>query len=118
MVIVKRDLNEIRIFEGLRGAFEGCVVECSSGGGKPPDQAVEVLGVLRIASFAALGGEIEEVPPREFCARRQRVGDRGLATDQIAAHRDQGFAALRPEKRHQVRSSAAPVESRNDDLLD
>jgi hypothetical protein len=29
------------------------------------ESAVEVLGVLRIARFAALGGEIEEVPPRE-----------------------------------------------------
>jgi hypothetical protein len=61
---------------------------------------------------------MEQLLPREFRARRQRVRDRGLATDQIAAHRDQGPAALRPVKRHQVRSSAAPVESGNDDLLD
>ena len=84
-VMLERDLNEIRIFEGLRRAFVGCVVECPSRGGKLPDQPVEVLSVLRIARFAALGGEIEQVPPREFRARRQRIGGRGLAGDQIAA---------------------------------
>jgi hypothetical protein len=76
-VIVERDVNEIRVFEGLRRAFKGCVVECPSWGGKLPDQAVEVLGVIRIARFAALGGEIEHVP-REFRARRQPVGGRSF----------------------------------------
>ena len=62
----------------------------------PPDELRKVAPVLVVADQAALGGEIELIPPLEFGPRGQRRLAGFLAADQIAADRDQRLAALGP----------------------
>jgi hypothetical protein len=49
--------------------------------------------------------------------RRQRRLVGGLAADQVAAHRDQGLAAVRPQRRDDAGRPGAPVEAAQDGLF-
>src|ERR1700759_1560572 len=71
-IIVDDDRDMVGIVEGRRAAGEGGVVEMPLRRGELPDQPVELVAVLLIAGAAALGGEIELVPPLQFRAWRQR----------------------------------------------
>ena len=108
----------IRVVEGRRAALERGVVEVPLRRGELPDELGEVAPVLVVAGPAALGGEVVLIPPWELGLRRQRQLAGGLAADQIAAHRDERLAALRPERRDDVGRARAPVEAGDDRPLD
>ena len=92
--------------------------KCHFGEASLPDELRELVPVFVVARAAALGGEIELVPPFELGLRRQRHLAGFLAADQIAAHGDHGLAALRPERRDDVGGPRAPIEAGEDRLLD
>ena len=117
-VIVDHDVDVIRIVEGRRAAIERGVVEVPLRRGELPDELRELAPVFVVAGPAALGGEIELVPPFQLGLRRQRHLAGFLAADQIAAHRDQGLAALRPQRRDDVGGARAPIEAGEGRLLD
>ena len=117
-IVVNGDLDVIRIVEGCRAALEGGVVEGPFRRGGSPDQLRELAPVLVITGAAALGGEVVLVPPLQLGLRRQRLLAGRLAADQIAAHRDQPVAALRPERGDDVGGSRSPVEAGHDRVLD
>ena len=71
-----------------------------------------------VARPAARGGEITLVPPCELGLGRQRPLVDLPAADQIAAHGDQGLAALRPERREDVGRPRPPITPGEDRLLD
>ena len=76
-----------------------------------PDKFRKVVGVLPVTGFAARGGKIELIPPRQFRLRRQRFFANLLTADQIPAHRDQGFHPLRPQRGDDIRRARAPVKT-------
>ena len=117
-VVVDDDGDVIRIVEGRRAAIERGVVEVPLRRSELPDELRKIVPVFLVAGPAALGGEIELVPPFELGLRRQRHLAGFLAADQIAAHGDHGLAALRPERRDDVGGPRAPIAAGDDRLLD
>ena len=117
-VIVDHDRDVIRIVERGRGARERGVVERPLRRGELPDELAEIAPVLTVAGPSALGGEVELVPPGVLGPRRQRRPAGGLAADQVPAHRDQGLAAVRPQRRDDVGRPRPPVEAGQDGPLD
>jgi hypothetical protein len=60
------DRDMVRVVERGRAAIEGGIVELPLRRSELSDQSVEVMPVLLVADPAALGGEIELVPPLKF----------------------------------------------------
>src|ERR1700733_13056772 len=89
-------------------AIERGVVEGPFGRGLPPDGLRKVAPDLVVADQAALGGEIELIPPLELGRRRQGRLAGFLAADQIAADRDQRLAALGPKRGDNIGRASAP----------
>ena len=109
-VVVDHDVDVVRVVERRRGAVEGGVVDVPLRRGDPPDQPGELARVAPVAEPAPLGREVEQVPPAELGLRRQRLLVDLDAPDQVAAHRDQGRAALGPERGHDRGGPRSPVE--------
>src|SRR6516164_4846991 len=105
-IVVYHDRDMIGIVEGLFRRSE------------LPDQLREIVTILVVAGAAALGREIELIPPLQLGLWRQRHLAGFLAADQIAAHRNHGLAALWPERRHDVGRPRAPVETGKRGLVD
>src|SRR5262249_59485746 len=97
-----------RMVEGGGAALERGVMEVPLRRGGLPDQLGELAPVLVIAGAAALGGEIELVPPLELGGGRQRKPAGLLAADQVAAHRHESLAALPPQRRDDIAAARAP----------
>src|SRR5579871_495086 len=70
-VVVDHDRDVIRVVERLGRAFIGRIIEAPLWRRGLPDQLVEIVAVLLVAGAAALGREIELVPPGEFSLRWQ-----------------------------------------------
>ena len=117
-IIVNHDRDVIRIVERLCAALEGRVIEVPLRRSELPNQLGKLAAIHFVAGPAALGREIELVPPLQFGFRRQRLLAGFLAADQVSAHRDQRLATLWPKRCHDVGRPRAPVESRNGCLLD
>ena len=85
-------------FERSGRAVVGGVVEVPPGRCGLPDEFIEVVQVLRIASPADFAGEVVAIPDREGGLRwkRRDLGNGGVV-DEIAADGDDGFAAFGPE---------------------
>src|SRR5580698_2535104 len=83
-----------------------------------PDEFVEIVPVLVIASLAIFRGEIILVPPLVLNLWRQRDLAGCLATDQITAHRDDSLAALWPEHGDVIRCPRSPIKSGDYRLVD
>ena len=114
------DGDVVRVVEGRRAAIERGVVEVPFGRGLPPDELRKVAPVLVVADQAALGGEIELIPPLEL-GRRLRQGRLAayfLAADQIAADRDQRLAALGPKRGDNIGRASAPIETGESRFVD
>ena len=62
-VVVDHDRDMVRIVERRGAAIERRVVEVPFRRGELPDQLGEIAPVFLVAGTAALGGEIELVPP-------------------------------------------------------
>src|SRR4029077_2026417 len=67
---------------------------------------------------AAVGSEVELVPPLTLRLRRQRLLVGGLAADQVAANGDVSRATLGPECSDHVGCPSAPVEAGDDRTVD
>ena len=117
-VVVDHDGDVVGVVEGRGAALEGRVVEVPLRRGGLPDELGEVAAVLLVAGPAALGGEVVLVPPLKLGGGRQRHLAGVLASDQVAAHRDQARASFGPERRDDARCAGAPVEARDDRLVD
>src|SRR5581483_1359343 len=65
-VVMDRDGDMVRIVESLGAAREGRVVELPLRRGRLPDQPGEIVRVFLVSRAAALGGEVELVPPGEL----------------------------------------------------
>ena len=64
-VVVDHDVDVVRVVERGRSAVEGGIVEGPLRRGELPNQLAEIVPVaLAVAEPAALGREVEEVPPR------------------------------------------------------
>src|SRR5919204_2018622 len=90
------------------GAVEGRLVEVPPWRGGLPDEPGEVVPVLLVAGAAAFGREVELVPPLQLSGWRQRLLVGLLAADQVAAHRDDRPAPLRPEGGHDSGGLGSP----------
>ncbi len=114
------DGGVVGVLEGGGGAGERRVVELPGGGDEFPDQAAElraVGGVLH-GEPAALGGEVELVPPGVLGGGRQRIGLRGHVGDEVSAGGDERLDALGPQRGDDVGGARAPVEAGEDRLVD
>ena len=112
------DADMIRVLEGRGAPIERRVIEVPARRSEPPDELRKIAAICLVAGAAAFRGEIELVPPFELGFRWQRHLVGVSAADQVTAHRDQGFAALRPKRRNDVGGPRAPVETGDDRLLD
>ena len=117
-VVVDHDRDVVRVVERRRAALERRVVEVPLRRRGSPDQLRELAAVAVVAGTSALGGEVVLVPPLQLGLRRQRLPARCLAADQVAAHRHEAVAALRPERGDDVGRPRAPVEAGDDGRLD
>jgi hypothetical protein len=63
---VDHDADVVRIVEGRRAAREGGVVEVPLRRRDLPDELREIVAVLLVTGPAALGGEVELVPPLQL----------------------------------------------------
>src|SRR5690242_3758118 len=109
-IIVDDNRDMVGVVEAAGRAFVSRIVEMPLGRGGLPDQLVERLAVLLIADPAALGREVELIPPREFGFWRQRRSIGLLAADEVAADRDEARTSLRPKRGHDICGARAPVE--------
>src|SRR5437016_14263168 len=107
----------IRIVERPCGAIERCIVKLPFWRSELPNELPKVMSVLVVSRMATFRGEIVLVPPLELGLRWQRHPTGSLAADQIAAHRHQGLAALRPQSSDDVRCPRSPVKASQDRLL-
>src|SRR5712691_6696422 len=117
-IVMNHDADMIRMVEGRRGPLERGRIEGPLGRGELPDEPGKVAPVVLVARPATLSGEIKLVPPFEFGLWWQRPLVALLAPDQIAAHGDQGLAALRPERGDDVGRPRAPIIPGEDRLVD
>src|SRR5580692_11629774 len=69
-----------------------------------PDEFVEIVPILVVASLAVFRGEIILVPPLVFDLWRQRDLAGCLSADQITAHRNDSLAAFWPEHGDVIRA--------------
>src|ERR1700689_4313755 len=83
-----------------------------------PDEFVEIMPVLVVASLAIFRGEIILVPPLILYVWRQRGLAGCLATDQITAHRDDRLATFWPEHGDVISCPCSPIEAGNYCLID
>jgi hypothetical protein len=70
-VVVDHDRDVVGILERLGRASKVASSNVPLRRGQLPDQLGEVVPVLVVAGAAALGGEVELVPPFQFGLRRQ-----------------------------------------------
>ena len=117
-VIMDHDGDVIRVVEGRRGAIERGIIEVPFRRSELPNQLRKIVPVFVVALPAAFGGKIILVPPLELGLWRQRYLAGFLAADQITAHRDEGLAALGPERRDDVGRPRSPIKTGDDRLLD
>jgi hypothetical protein len=115
---MNRNGDLIRVAERSRAALECGIVEIPLRRRELPDQLGKIAGIFVVAGPAAFRGEIVLVPPRKLGLRRQWRAVRCLTADQIAAHRDQRGAALRPNGRDDAGCPGAPIEPGDNRLLD
>jgi hypothetical protein len=111
-VIVNDDRDMVGIVEGGGRAGEDGFVVAPFGRTEPPDQPGEIAAVPVIAAPAALGREVELIPPLQLRLRRQRLHAGALTADQVAAHRHKPGHTLWPQGRDDAGAAGAPVESR------
>src|SRR6266566_1273902 len=117
-IIMDHDADMIRIVEGCCAALKRGIVEVPLWRSELPHELRKVVPVSLVAGPAAFGGKVILVPPLEFSLWWQRHLAGLLAADQIAAHRDEGLAALRPERRDNVGRPRAPIKTGEDRPLD
>src|SRR5262249_16875363 len=103
---------------GRGAAVVGGVIEVPLRRSELPDELREVVPVFVVPGPAAFGGKVKLVPPFELGLRRQRHPAGFLAADQITAPRDEGFAALRPERRDDIGRPRSPIETGERRFLD
>jgi hypothetical protein len=115
-IVMHHDADMIQIVEGRRGTLERRFIEGPLRRGELPDELGKVAPVLLVARLAAFGSEIKLVPPFALGLGRQRPLVDDPAPDQIAAHGDQGLAALRPERGEDVGRPRAPITTGEDRL--
>jgi hypothetical protein len=96
-VVVDDDGDVIRVVEGGCAAVQRGVVEAPLRRRLLPDQLGEIAPIFFVTRTAAIGREVELVPPFELCLWRQRHLAGLLAADQVAAHGDERPAAVRPD---------------------
>src|ERR1700733_9301617 len=101
----------VGVFERLRAAVEGRVIELPLRRGELPDQLREVVPVFLITLLAALGREIELVPPLQLGRRWQRQLAGLLTREQIAADRDHGFASPGKSSCDDIRGPRTPADA-------
>ena len=117
-IVVDDDVDVIRVVEGRGATIERRVIEVPARRRDPPDQLRKIPPIRLVAGAAAFRGEVELIPPLELRFRWQGLLVRVAAADQVAAHRDEGLAALRPKRRDDVGGPGAPVATPDDGLLD
>ncbi len=117
-IVVDDDGDVVRVVEGLSGAIVGGIVKVPLRRCGLPDEFVEVVGVLGVAEFAAVGGEIILIPPGELGFWRQGGFVGGGAADEISADGDDCFAALGPEGGDDVGGAGSPVETCDEGFWD
>src|ERR1700722_7356747 len=83
-----------------------------------PDEFVEIVPILVVASLAVFRGEIILVPPLVFDLWRQRDLAGCLSADQITAHRNDSLAAFWPEHGDVIRGPRSPIEAGDYRLVD
>src|SRR5215212_7927020 len=96
------DLHMIRVVQGRCAAIERGIIEVPLRRGDLPNELRKIVPVFVVAGPAAVRGKVILVPPLELSLWRQRQLVGFTAADQIAAYRDDGLAALRPERRDDV----------------
>src|SRR5262249_2711997 len=93
----------------MGGPLEGCIVEPPVWRPQFPQQPAQRPAVRRQPGAAPLGVEIPLVPEAMLaigCGRLTRPGD---VLNVIAADRDQGRAAFRPQRGHDAGGATAPI---------
>jgi hypothetical protein len=115
---MNHDGNVVRVVERRRGAVERGITELPPRRGDLPNELPEIVPVFVVAERAAFRRKIILIPPLVlgFWRQRRLVGFR--AADQIAANGNEGLAALRPERRDDVRRPCSPVIAGEDRLVD
>src|SRR5262249_24663139 len=101
-VVMDHDADVIRVVEGRGTTIERGIIEVPLRRRELPNELREVVSISVVAGPAALGGKVILVPPLELGLWRQRFLASFLTADQVTAHRDQGLAALWPERRDDV----------------
>jgi hypothetical protein len=117
-VVVDHDADVIRVVKGRGAPVERRIVEVPLGRGGVPDEPRELAPVSVIARPAAIGGEVELVPPGEFGRREQGRLAGFLIADQVPADRHDGPAPFGPKGGHDVSRPCPPVESADDRVGD
>jgi hypothetical protein len=117
-VIVNHDADVIRIVEGRCGAIERGIIEIPLWGVERPDELRKIMPVGVEAGSAAFRGKIVLIPPSLLDLGRQRQLVAFKVVDQIAIHRDQGLAALRPKRRDDIGRPRSPIIAGEDSRLD
>jgi len=112
------DVDVIGIIQGCCTTSERRVIKSPLRRRDLPNELGKLLAVFVVSCPAALGGKIILIPPLELSLWRERHLTGFLAADQIAAHRDHGLAALRPERRDDVGRPRTPIKTGKDRLLD
>ena len=69
-VITERDGNVVRVIEGFGAGIEGGIAEFPVRRSLGPDQPGKIVRIFSIAFRPARRGEIELIPPLNFCLRR------------------------------------------------
>src|SRR5689334_24794790 len=112
------DGDVIRVVKGCCGPVECGVIEVPFRGSNLPDELRKLAPVFIVARPPAFCRKVVLVPPLELRLWRQRHLAGFRAADQIAAHRHQGLAALRPERRDDAGSPRSPIAAGEDRTLD
>ena len=95
-IVVNDDADVIRVVEGRGAAIERRVIEMPFRRSDLPDQLRKVVPMRLVADAPAFRREVELIPPLELGLGWERLLVGLTAADQVAAHRDQGLASLRP----------------------
>ena len=111
-IVVDHDRDVVGVVEGRRAAVERGLVELPFRRRGSPDQPRELAPVPLVARAAALGGEVVLVPPLQLRLWRQGQLAGGLASDQVAADRDQGRCSVPATAPRRCRRFAPPSRNR------
>ena len=117
-VVVDDDVAVVGVVEGRRAALEGRFVAVPLRRVRRPQDPGDVVPVRHEAGTSALGGEVVLIPPVVLGPGGQRHPVGGEAGDDVAAHREQPEAALRPERGEDAGGAGAPVVADHHRALD